>query len=414
MTSPTDCHAGGRAAFILGLEENGYGTLRSLADAKVPIVGIYDSPVQSGRFSKYCEALYLDPSLTEARVCQTLIDWRMKLVDNPVLFATSDRFALLLARQREKLSPHFAFHWVQPEVLSRIIDKARMSQLCQEAGILSPRTHITQAGEDLTQSVRDFPFPCLIKPVRSFETAFPHDKNFLADSPRALLEFYNSYPGMQGLTIWQEIIEGEDDEVFQCTTLIRESGETGPLFVIRKIHQYPPGFGSMCFGRSEENKCVADNAVSLLHFLDYRGFASLEFKRRTRDGRYYFIEMNPRLPWYNALFKDAAVNFPFFAYLDLSHIVGFEQVNKQQKNGVYWISLERDLKWFVRTRKARRNNLFRWLQSAVKARSFAWWCWRDPKPFLHSAFYLLGRGLRKTIGFFVSREIKEVEPVART
>src|SRR5260370_2727935 len=132
----------------------------------------------------------------------------------------------------------------------------------------------------------------------------------------------------------------------------------------------------MWFGRSEENKCVADNAVSLLHFLDYRGFASLEFKRRTRDGRYYFIEMNPRLPWYNALFKDSAVNFPFFAYLDLSHIVGVEQVNKQQQNGVYCISLERDLTSFVRTRKARRNNLFRWPQSAGNARSLPWLRWR--------------------------------------
>src|SRR5258708_33837067 len=131
MTSPTDCHVSGRAAFILGLEENGYGTLRSLADAKVPIVGIYDSPVQSGRFSKYCEALYLDPSLTEARMCQTLIDWRMKIVDNPVLFATSDRFALLLARQHEKLSPHLAFHWVQPEILSLYVYNARCSKLFQ-------------------------------------------------------------------------------------------------------------------------------------------------------------------------------------------------------------------------------------------------------------------------------------------
>ena len=390
MTSPGDRHIEGRTAFILGLEENGYGSLRSLAAEKVHLVGIYDSPLQSGRFSKYCKALFLDPQLPEAEMCQKLIDWRTDFVDKPVLFATSDRFALLLAKQHQTLSPHFAFHWVQSDSLSRIIDKARMSQLCQEAGILSPRTHITQTGENLAQSVQDFPFPCLIKPVRNFEIGFPNqEKNAVAHSSDALLAFYERNPGLLGLTIWQEIIEGEDDQVFQCTTLIRENGKIGPLFVIQKIHQYPPGFGSMCFGRSIQNECVAESAVNLLRVLDYQGFASLEFKRRPSDGRYYFIEMNPRLPWYNALFNDAGVNLPFLGYLDLSHDTQFENVNKQQKNDVYWISLERDLKWFLRTRKARQNNIFRWLPSAVKARSFAWSSWRDPMPFLHSAFRLL-------------------------
>jgi len=398
MTSLSDRQTLGRVAFILGLQENGYGTLRSLAAEKVPIVGIYDNPLQSGRVSKHCKALYLGLDLPESQMCQALIGWRSTLADKPVLFATSDRFALFLARQREMLSPHFAFHWVPAEHLSLIIDKARMSGLCQQAGILSPRTHITRAAEDLSQSVKRFPFPCLVKPVRSFETGFPYDRNFLADSPSALLEFYRRYPALQGLTIWQEIIEGEDDQVFQCTTFVRESGEIGPLFVIRKIHQFPPGFGSMCFGRSEENKCVSDNAVSLLRHLDHRGFASLEFKRRPGDGQYYFIEMNPRLPWYNSLFKDAGINFPFLAYLDLCQKYQFENVNRHQKNDVYWISFERDFKWFMRTRKVRRTSPFRWLKSVAKARSYAWWSWRDPRPFVHSSLRLLSLIFKRLTG----------------
>jgi D-aspartate ligase len=402
------------AAFILGLGENGYGTLRSLAAEKIPIVGIYDSPLQSGRFSRHCKAFRLDLSLPEAQMCQMLISWRSSLADKPVLFATGDRFALLLARQREILLPHFASHWVHAENLSLIVDKGQMSRLCQEAGILCPRTHITEPGEDLAKSVRDFPFPCLIKPIRSFQIGFPHqEKNFVADSPTALLEFYNSNPGLLGLTIWQEIIEGDDDAVFQCTTLIRKSGAIGPLFVIRKIHQFPPGFGSMCFGRSEENQWVADSAVSLLRFLDYRGFASLEFKRRTRDGRYYFIEMNPRLPWYNSLFNDAGVNFPFLAYQDLSCSEQLQKAEKP-KNNVYWINFQQDLHWFRAVRKVRRNNPFRWLASAAKARSFAWWSWRDPMPFVHSTFHLVSRIFQKLMRLFGWSAIEEVESATRT
>jgi predicted ATP-grasp superfamily ATP-dependent carboligase len=413
MTPPNDPRTKGPVAFILGLEENGYGTLRSLAVKKVPCLGIYNDPLHSGRFSRHCKAVYLDPSLAEPELCQTLIRWSRNLDHKPVLFATTDRFALLLARQREVLSPHFAFHWVCAESLSRIIDKARMSQLCLEAGILSPKTHITQPGEDLAASVKDFSFPCLIKPIRSFQTGFPYERNFWAESPAALLEFYRQNPALLGLTIWQEIIEGEDDEVFQCTTFIRKSGEFGPLFLIRKIHQFPPGFGSMCFGRSEENDCVARDAVSLLHLLDHRGFASLEFKRRPRDGGYYFIEMNPRLPWYNALFRDAGINLPFLAYLDLSERSQFELATTKQKNDVYWITLERDFKWFLQKRRVHRTNLQRWLTSVLKARSFAWWSWRDPLPFFHSTLRLLAWTLRKLKKPFAPNNVGRIQPVVK-
>lgn len=413
MTSLSELPACRPTAFVLGLGENGYAILRQLAAAKIPVVGCYDDPLQVGRFSSYCKPRYLDLSAPDSQLCQTLIDLRMTLADKPVLFVTADEYALLLAKHREILSPHFAYHWLQEDSVSRVIDKARMSQVCQAAGILCPRTHITQAGEDLAESLRDFPFPCLVKPVRSFKTGFPsQEKNFVAHSPDALRAFYDRHPGMLGLTIWQEIIEGEDDEVFQCTTFVRDSGEFGPLFVVRKIHQYPPGYGSMCYGRSEENQCVADITVSLLRFLDYRGFASLEFKRRTRDGLFYFIEINPRLPWYNSLFSAAGVNFPLLAYRDLSDGGHPQNLDEHQKNDIYWVSLEHEFLWLMQTRNSHRVNLFRWLQAVGKAQSFAWWSWRDLGPFLHLVPYLLGHGLWSRIRSLGSTEIRHVESVA--
>jgi predicted ATP-grasp superfamily ATP-dependent carboligase len=146
----------------------------------------------------------------------------------------------------------------------------------------------------------------------------------------------------------------------------------------------------MCFGRSEENEVLTAQALQLLRSLQYRGLASLEFKYRAEDGRYYFIEMNPRLPWYNGLFADAGVNLPSMTYLDLAGNERPEPINARQRNGVYWISFKLDLGWFVRTRNTGRIGLLDWLRSVARARSYAWFNWRDPRPFLRATADLFG------------------------
>jgi len=65
----------------------------------------------------------------------------------------------------------------------------------------------------------------------------------------------------------------------------------------------------MCFGRSEENEVLKRKRCGApLPAVPGVGFARVQISGE--DGRYYFIEMNPRLPWYNGLFADAESTFP--------------------------------------------------------------------------------------------------------
>jgi predicted ATP-grasp superfamily ATP-dependent carboligase len=383
-------------ACVLGLEENGYGIVRSLAREGTPIIGIHSEAKSFGRFSRYCANYYLDPAIrAEEEICKILIESCGHVEEKPVLFPTSDKYALLLAKQKERLAAHFLYHWVCADYLSKIIDKAEMSLTCEKAGILTPTTYIPHVDEDLAGRAKEFPFPCIVKPVRNFDTRFPRGmKNFVAHSPTDLLNFYNRNAGLKDQTIWQEVIEGGDENIFQCTALTRESGEIGMTFCARKIHQYVPGFGSMCFGRSEWNEAVVSSALKLLASVGHRGFASLEFKYQAKNDSFYFIEMNPRLPWYSGLFADAGVNLPYLGYLDLTERANFPTV--KQRDDIYWISFKRDLRWLLRTRKNRPVSLMSWLRSVSKARSYSWWEWKDPKPFLAASAQRLRNGIRKT------------------
>ena len=380
------------SAFILGLGENGYGILRSLVRAGVRAVGFHTAAQEFGRYSKYCETHFLPPSLDDHQICRVLIARARREGSKPVLFPTSDYHTCVLAKHREELSRYFQFHWVGMQDLRRIVDKAQMSRACRDTDVLAPRTHVTRPDEELADVAGGLSFPCLIKPNRSFDTPFPGNlKNVIVRSREELLAFYRAHPELKGETIFQEIIEGGDDAIFQYTALIGSSGEAGPVFCTRKLHQYRPGYGVMCFGRSEQNEVVAAQALRLLNALQYRGLASLEFKRRAKDGRYYFIEMNPRLPWYSALFFDAGVNLPYLTYLDLTGGARPNPSVQRQRDGVHWINFEYNLGWLLRTASKGRVRVLSWLRSVAQARSYAWFDWRDPKPFVRATLNLFAR-----------------------
>lgn len=381
-------------AFILGLGENGYGVLRSLTREGVSARGFYSESREFGRLSKYCEAHRLPPCGDDEHV-RLLVDWGRRARDKPVLFATSDSHAFMLAEHREELAAHFRFHWMAADSLRQIVDKARMSRICSQAGVLTPLTHVTRPDEDPANALAALSFPCLVKPNRSFDSPFPRGrKNFVARTPDQLLAFYHAHPELKGATVCQEIVEGGDENIFQCTVLIRRSGEPGAVFCARKLHQYPPGYGVMCFGRSEENAALPTHALRLLSFLGYRGLASLEFKYRPADGRYYFIEMNPRLPWYNSLFAAAKVNLPYLTYLDLTSEDQGAAAGVRQRDGVYWISFKENFGWLLRSRGRLRARLASWLLSLLRARSHAWLDWRDPRPLLRAMASVVLAGVR--------------------
>ena len=399
-------------AFVSGLDTTGYGIVRSLGRAGVSVVALTDQNADFGRHSTYCRRFHVSPAFgNEQQVCRLLLDARSEFDCDPVLFASSDWFAELLAKHREELAPRYKFHYVSAQTLARIVDKAEMSRICQQAGVLTPATHVPRPDEDLEKSAREFACPCLVKAKRSFNFDFPAGKkNLVFDSPGDLVRFYRSHAGLLGTTIWQEIIPGGHDQIFACTVLIRQSGEVGAVFGIQKIRQYPE-FGIMSYGRSQENEAVASESLRLLRLLDYRGFADMEFKRGS-DGRYYFIEMNPRLPRFCSLFQDAGVNLPYLGYLDLIGQEDSPAFQGKPRPGVCWLSFSDDIGSYYHARKKRELGLWRWLRWLAAARSHAWWNWRDPRPFFAAATHLMeviARKLIHSLGFFAQRRAGDAE-----
>ena len=378
-------------ALVLGLTENGYGILRALARENIPVLGFYQGVHSFGRFSRLCTAHALEVdeygSLQQASlttgICRN---------SQGVLFPTSDDLVAAVIRDQERLSEHFLYHWLPPSLWRDIVDKTWMFDAARKAGILVPRTRTTRENEDIEAEAGRFAFPIIVKPVRSADVRFPTGlKNYVAQSVQDLIGFYGDSPRALGATIWQEVIDGGDDQIFQCNVLIRRDGEVGAHVCVRKLRQYMPGYGVMCFGRSERNDALLSESLKLLRSLDYRGLASLEFKRSVLDERFYFIEMNPRLPWYNSLFAVAGVNLASLAYRDLTG-ARLSDVRPQRDN-VYWVALRQDLGHKLHSR----SNSIRWFRSLFRARSWAWWDLSDPLPFWNATCEFVKNGLGRAV-----------------
>ena len=247
----------------------------------------------------------------------------------------------------------------------------------------------------MAQVAREFVYPSLIKPIHRYTVGFPVEsaKVLVANNAQEAQAFFKAYPQMKGATLMQELIEGDDDQVFQYTALVNTQGEIAAYSTVRKLRQYPAGYGSMCYGQTEYNEALALVGRKLILALGYRGLGSLEFKYRQRDGGYYFIEMNTRLPWYNGIFADAGVNLPYLAYLDLaSGLFGRNAEGyapPQQRDGTTWVGYHNYASWFREARFRETKNVqpisrMTFLGHVARAKSYGWWNSADPRPFFAS------------------------------
>ena len=253
----------------------------------------------------------------------------------------------------------------------------------------------------MAQIARDFVYPSLIKPIHRYTAGFPVEsaKVLVAKNAQEAQDFFARYPQMKGATLMQELIEGADDQVFQYTALVNTRGEIAAWSTVRKLRQYPAGYGSMCYGQTERNDALAAEGRKLILALSYRGLGSLEFKYRQKDGGYYFIEMNTRLPWYNGLFADAGVNLPHLAYLDLAGQSAGDNSTAppQQLNGTTWVGYHNYAACFRETKRQRSINRMTFLGHVARAKSYGWWNSADPKPFFASGLLDARRGAGKIL-----------------
>lgn len=380
------------SAIVLGTEVNGIAVIRSLGRLGVRCGAVTatmrgDHAHQS-RYLNYVQLL--NSAESDGAIIDAMRQVAQRLGPTPaVVIPTTDRFSECLSRNRQHLETQYLLCCPDVDLCDTFLDKWKTARICEENGVPIPQTFCPTTTEELEQVSRSIPFPVIVKPRYTFGTGFPGKNAVFKD--RGGLEGFFARTELLGQCVVQQIIPSGDGDILVVASYSSDARLVKAIYSGRKLRQLLPDYGATCFGLSEPHPELELRSRQFLDNIGYRGFAALEFARSRTDGKLYFIELNTRTYYHNQLFADAGIDLTQVAYLEMA---GYDFVTHlgqlRQKEGLLWLDFRRDFQSMRLKRRQGAISVLEWLSSIVRARSFAYWNWRDPLPFFAACVWRLG------------------------
>lgn len=328
---------------VIGCGVPGMAVIRALGNKGLQIIAMTYSDVDIAQRSRYVSEVVRVPH-PEKEPGQFLDCLRSDAArwDGALIIESADHTALVLSRHKKELSQHYRIVTPDWDVFEKFLQKENTYALAAQCGVPHPKSQVLGSLEEPHRN-SDILYPCILKPVRSFEFVDRfHVKNFMVQNDTQLREKYQLCVEAGVPMILQEIIPGPDENLHKLQGYINSRGDMVGKFFHRKLRQNPPRFGVMRVGVSTERyPQVEELTQRLLCEVNYRGYFSIEFKKDPRDGQLKLMENNCRMPRSGMLATASGVNFPWLIYLDL---VRNQQVDvTDYKVGTYLIELYTDL-----------------------------------------------------------------------
>lgn len=392
------------SAIVLGTEVNGMGVIRSLGRLGVECAAVC-APLHGDHAlrSKYLAfSEQISPTADHDDITRVLSDVASRLKnEQPVLIPTTDMFSQYICDNQEQLAERFLFRCASKELFDSFLDKWKTDQICRANGIIVPNTFNPQDDAELLIVSEKLSFPAIVKPRYTFYNNFP-GKNVVVNDANELLDFFAEH-AVLGQSVIQEIIPSGDGDIIVVVTYSGKDGLVKATYSGRKIRQLLPDYGATCYGISESHPELVSTSENFLNKIGYKGFAALEYARSRADGQFYFLELNTRTYYHNQLFADAGVDLTQIGFAEITGLdQGASNTPKSQRNGLVWIDFRRDFK-SVRIKLSHGNiTVSEWLKSLLYPRSFAYWNWHDPMPFVEACTFGMKKNIPKVVRHLIS------------
>jgi len=381
-------------AIVLSHGPGGLGAVRSLARCGVEVTAIVfeaSDPVLHSRFP--AQTIVVPGDTDELRERHVLEILNSLPNNDAVLMATSDRLVSLISDHRDNLHNKFLFRLPVKETLDALNDKSKETELIGSLGFDVPLTiaRLPSNPDELEQILR---FPIIFKP-HSFSTQnIFTQKNEIVKNQSELYDFYERWVKALPALLAQEVLTGPDSLSWICSCTFDESHILLDCAVKQKIRSMPAHFGGSCYAVSRENTDILDLAKNLGAQLKYVGHAGIEFRWDTRDQRFKYIEINPRIPA-NVEFDEACGLPTVWNSYRVSR--GDEVVGsgRRQKQGIYYVDLPGDLSSLSVDKTPAVKIAATCLALLFKQTSGLYFKWDDPVPGIVVGYRFIMRACQK-------------------
>jgi len=383
------------SVIVLGTGVVSLGVIRDLVDDGVKVTHISSKPDDIALRSRLPSerVLLRENQQSTDELLQVLLDpardW-----DGACLIPTIDPMVVFVSKNLARLKTRFTTPVIEWAKLQRVVDKGMLYAAADAAGIPVPRVHLVTTLEDACEWAHTAVFPVIVKPRQTPEffkifrvkVLEAHDEFELRAKLRPVVE--------HGLEVMvSEVIPGDVGALYSYRAYVDRHGEIAADMCSQKVRTHPTEYGVGRIHRTVPMPpSVREQGCRLLKSLDFRGFASVEFKRDARDGQLKLMEINARPALSQRLFRAAGINFAHLTVMDLNnHPL---PKDPQYEPDVYVIHNTDEL-YYLRSYLRRGWSGIREFIAPYRQRRkvFMIPLWRDPKPLL----YQLGRMTRKSL-----------------
>lgn len=393
------------AAVVSTMSSSGLAIVRSLGRRGVTVYAVDPAAGDAGLRSRYCTPRTCPPLADEDAYTAFLVSLGRSLAAPAVLYPTGDRTVLLFSERRAALAPYFRLLLPEHGLVQRLVSKNGLDGLAREHGVAAPRTVMPADAREAHALAGELHYPVLLKPAISPSWNHPairtivgdNSKVVVARSPGELLGAYERIAAVDARLVVQELVPGDDDQLYYVCMYCDQHAEPLAGFAGRKERLFPVHFGSATYVRTVHDPALLELARDVARRFGYRGLCGIEFKLDPRDGRYKLIEFNARFGLWDQLGAELGIDLAHLAYLDATG----QPVPRRwdYPAGVSWVGLRRD---FAAVRTYRREGAAlswpAWLWSVSRTSSHALFSFDDPWPSVHSTLDFARSTLRRLVG----------------
>ncbi|MCR4440819.1 MAG: ATP-grasp domain-containing protein [Peptococcaceae bacterium] len=282
--------------------------VRSLGKKGLEVLAAEKTRFAPALYSKYCSRslVYPDPKKYPGEFFNWLVESLQKYRCDACM-PVDDAALEVVMERREEVEK--ICHFVLPPVDSYRIaaDKGLSVLAAQRAGLLCPETVQPNDLEKLDDIIKRLELPVVIKPRKSSGSRGIKLVKERKELAGVYLRVHKEHP----YPIIQEYIPPAAK--YSVCLLFNKSSQLRASFVQRQIRHYPVDIGTSVVQESVFFPELVEQGLKLLKDLNWTGIAELEFLV-DKQGKAYFMEINPRFWGSLHLAVIAGVDFPWLLY----------------------------------------------------------------------------------------------------
>lgn len=314
--------AGTTMGSVLSLCKNTYK-----CGAEVNVICFNEKFTSYYKASRYINEVYHVQSSMLLPFCRQLV-LEKNFSIKPILYTTTDEQCLLVSQNRDEFVKIFDLCLPSDEIVKGYNKKGFAEYLAEKQGILVPKSKVIVSFDDISNILKGFSFPVIVKPVSS-EVNVGYKFKILDKESFEYL--FGDNKNCNSNVLCQEYIPGEDKD-YKFYIFYRD--EVGNILECMGSKTKQTN-GIMTVGTTELDGVLSGTCKSFLNSINYVGIGGLEFKKY--KNAYYFIEMSTRPEGFLPIADMAGVSLSEASYKCMNNLT--VDFNKKQKENIQYFVL---------------------------------------------------------------------------